>query len=198
MKHSLLRGCCAFLLLGIALTASIGVIAAVSEVQEKPLSLVRIRFVTQGTQTLRLYDVQGKLLETLQTDEQGNGTSKLLPTGEYYAACPEGLASFLVAETGTITVTNEGAQTDGQRLYFSDTQLGNLRIEREAEQEWYDYLLVGEDYRRREVVRCEEGERVECVFGALPYGSYSLEENGTKLCTVTVSAEKPSVVLSLP
>ncbi len=196
MKHSVLRFCSACLLLGICVALLLGVIAAVSKPQRA--AWTSVQFFARGAQKLSIYDAQGKPLEQVQTDEAGEGTSSLLASGTYYAACADGFVGFCLQEDGTLYVTNGGARAEGTRIVFLHAQLGTLTVEGVARGEWEDLLLWNEDYRRREVIRSAGGERISCVFDAIPYGSYRLEANGELLCTVTVSEQQPNVVLTLP
>lgn len=196
MKHSILRFCSACLLLGICVALVLGVIAAVCE--QPQASWTSVRFFTHAQQVLCLYDVQGKPIEKVQTDETGMGTSSLLPSGTYYAACADGFVGFCLEENGTLHVTDGGARAESTDIIFLHAQLGTLTVEGTARSEWQDLLLWNDSYRRREVLRCKEGEAFSCNFDAVPYGSYRLEAGGALLCTVTVSTQQPNVVLTLP
>lgn len=196
MKHSVLRLCSAALLLGICVALLLGVIAAVAEPPQA--AWTSVRFFARGAQRLCIYDAQGKPVEQVQTDEAGEGTSSLLPSGTYYAACADGFVGFCLREDGTLYITDGGARAEGTRIVFLHAELGTLTVEGVARGEWEDLLLWNESYRRREVIRSGEGERISCVFDAIPYGSYRLEANGELLCTVTVSAQQANVVLTLP
>lgn len=196
MKHSVLRTCSACLLLGICVALLLGAIAAVSEPQQA--AWTSVQFFTGGAQTLTVYDAQGKPFEQVRTDDTGEGRSSLLASGTYYAACPDGFVGFCLQEDGTLYITDGGARAEGTQIVFLHAQLGTLTVEGVARGEWEDLLLWNGDYRRREVIRSAEGERINCVFDAIPYGSYRLEANGELLCTVTLSEQQRKVLLTLP
>ena len=64
---------------------------------------------------------------------------------------------------------------------------------------WVDYTLVSGTTRLREVVRRTGAQEIlTCTFEAVPYGEYTLEENGVAQCRVTVDERTPEIAVSLP
>ena len=196
MKRSMIRLCSACLLLGICVALLLGVIAAFTKPPQA--AWTSVQFCARGEQRLCIYDAQGKPIEQVQTDATGMGTSSLLPSGVYFAACADGFVGFRLQEDGELRVTDGAANAQGTRIVFLHAQLGTLTVEGHAGEQWQDLLLWNETYRRREVLRCAQGEVFACRFDAVPYGSYCLEANGELLCTVTLSAQQANVTLTLP
>ena len=138
MKQSVIRILCALLLLSIALGIMAGVILAVPEKEEQQL-WSRITFLTRGQQELRLYDHRGTYIATVDTDQDGRGTTGLLEEGSYYGACRDGLVQFDLTTQGIENVRGQAAQEDKWSLSLTGaTEPGALCITGEARQEWYE------------------------------------------------------------
>lgn len=62
-----------------------------------------------------------------------------------------------------------------------------------------DYALVSGTTQLREVVRCAGAQEIlTCTFEAVPWGEYTLEENGVAQCRVTVDEDTPEIAVALP
>ena len=210
MKRSGKRICSACLLLGIALALSVGLMrmlsADVSSAQEEAYVWARLMLrADPSVREIRLYDEDGKPLQTLQANK-GAAVSGLLEPGVYFAVTELGCTEFTLHKNASVSVTRGCGQTDGERLRLTDEQTGTVTVERfAADREltedggWMDYALVGDQTRLREVVRCTKPEELlTCVFEGVPYGQYVLEENGAAQCSVTVDEKTPEVAVSLP
>ncbi|MBR6826167.1 MAG: hypothetical protein IKM59_06425 [Oscillospiraceae bacterium] len=198
MKQWVIRFLCAILLLAMAIGLMVGVILAVPE-EEAPRSWSKVTFITGGQQELRIYDATGGLVASLQTDTSGQCTTELLAERSYYGACENGLIQFELTSLGLGSISGGAAREDAFTLSFSgNAKQGSLTISGTARQEWYEYVLQSEDYSRREILQCVMGERLQCTMEALPYGSYTLLENGRVLCRVELTVEKPHTELALP
>ena len=173
----------ACLLFMIALSVTVGALAAVPE---KKTVQSRVELQTRGTQSLALYDGKGVLLEEITVDENGVGRTGLLPQGEYFAVCREGLVKFSLNEEGELSLLCGSVTVEGLRMSYGERNLTTLYITGKALSEWEDFLLVGSDFRRRQALRCEVGQALECQFSGLLPGKYRLERNGSLVCYVTV------------
>lgn len=198
MKRSYIRVLCGILLLGIAMGIMAGVILAMPE--EEDLSLwAKVTFQTGGSQELCLFNREGELLKCLHTKETGECTTELLEEGEYYGVCRDGLVRFELTEQGLQNVHGSAHVTDKFSLsFFQAKRSGEIMIIGEARQEWYEYELQSGPYSCKKVIRCTPGESMICEIKNLPYGDYTLLENGRRLCRVELTEEKPYVELSLP
>ena len=198
MKQSVIRILCALLLLAIALGIMAGVILAVPE-KEDPQLWSRITFYTRGQQELRLYDGMGTYIATIATDKDGKGTTGLLEEGNYYGACRDGLVQFDLTELGIDNIRGRATQENKWSIsLYGTAEPGVLSITGQARQEWYEYEVRSDSYSRRQVLRCKPGNPIQCTLEGLPYGSYTLLENGRTLCLVELSAEEPRVEVCLP
>ena len=182
MKLRIGSACMLFL---IALSVTVGALAAVPE-EDAVLQWVELQ--TQGTQSLRLYDAQGGLLEEITVDDMGLGRTEPLPQGAYFVVCREGLVQFSLNGDGELSLLCGAVTVEGNRLCYDEQSLTTLYITGKAFGEWEEFLLVGADYRRRQVLHCEAGQPLECCFSGLLPGSYRLERNGNLVCHVTVEA----------
>ncbi len=211
MKRSGKRICSACLLLGIALTLAVGLMSALSAgassaPQEETYLWARLRlYADPAVAEIRLYDREGKPAQTLKTTN-GAAVSGLLEPGTYFAATERGCTAFTLREDGSVRVTGGCGRADGTRLWLTSERVGAVTVERlssalEATEDggWVDYTLVNETTRLREVVRCTEPREVlTCTFEGVPYGEYTLEENGVAQCRVTVDEDTPEIAVSLP
>ena len=198
MKGSLLRVLCATLLLFIGMGIMAGVILAMPE-EETLTAWTKVTFQTMGKQTLSLYNKEGTLIDTMETDGEGKCTTDLLEEGTYYGVCREGLVEFSLNAYGIEKASGGAVATDKNELLFSsDIQPGELRIYGKARQAQYIYELSSRDYSYSHTLNCEVGRTIECVIENLPYGDYTLTENGRVLCRVEITEGKPMVEISLP
>ncbi len=198
MKQSVIRILCAVLLLAIALGIMAGVILAVPEKEETQL-WSRITFCTRGQQELRLYNDKGAYMTTITTDRDGKGVSGLLEEGSYYGACRDGLVQFRLTSQGIENIRGQATREDKWTVALAGTtEPGSLCITGQARQEWYEYEVRSESYSRRQVLRFQPGDPIRCTLEDLPYGSYTLLENGRVLCRVELTEEEPRVEVCLP
>lgn len=212
MKKSAVRIACAGLLMAIAVAVSIGTIGAVFSddgehaSEEAPVkSWSRVAMLgAEKEQSLCLYDGAGNPLQKLTTDENGRAVSGLLEAGSYFAVTPGGCTAFTLKENAAVAVTGGCGWSDGEILHLTSEQVGNVTVvcavtAEQVKTGWLDLVLTDGILRRREVVYCRKvGETVQCSFSGIPYGSYRLEESGTVLCSLEVSAETPELQISLP
>ena len=213
MKKSAVRAACAGLLMLIAVAVSVGTIGAVfsdneeqSPEEKAPAkSWARVAMLgKEEVQNLCLYDSTGSPLQKLTTDENGRAVSGLLEAGSYFAVTPAGCTAFTLKENASVAVTGGCGWSDGEILHLTSEQVGNVTVvcavtDEQVKTGWLDLVLTDGTLRRREVVYCREaGETVQCSFSGIPYGSYRLEESGSVLCNVDVSAETPELQISLP
>ncbi len=198
MKRSYIRIFCGLLLLGIAMGIMAGVILAISE--EDGVDLwAKVTFQTRGSQELCLFNNSGEFLKCLRTNETGECTTDLLEEGSYYGVCRDGLVRFDLTAQGIRNVQGTAEATEKFSLsFFVSKRSGELRITGKARQEWYEYELQSAAYSCKKVIRCTSGEPIVCEIKNLPYGSYTLLENGRILCRVELTEEEPLVELSLP
>ena len=175
----------ACLLFFIALTVTVGALAAVPE---EPKVQSHVELETRGTQSLILFDGKGTFLEEISVDENGLARTKALPQGEYFVVCKEGLVQFSLDDKGELSLICGSVTVEGRRLSYGERSLTTLYITGKALSEWEDFLLVGTDFRRRQVLRCEAGQALECQFSGLLPGEYRLERNGSLVCRITVEA----------
>ena len=182
MRLRLGSACLLFL---IALSVTVGALAAVPE-EAAVWSRVELR--TRGCQSLTLYDATGTFLEEITVNDSGSGYTGLLTQGTYFVACKEGLLQFSLDEQGALSLLCGAATMEGHCLSYGERSLTTLYITGKALGEWEDFLLLGPDYRHRQVLRCEAGQALSCQFTGLLPGEYSLERNGTLVCRFTVEA----------
>ncbi len=198
MKQMHVRILCGFLLLIMAMGIMAGVILAMPE-EEALFAWSRITFQTGGKQVLSLYDGEGQLLRMMQTDGEGRCMTELLEEGSYYGVCRDGLVRFDLTAQGIQGVEGTAEVTEDFCLSFCPSQhSGEVRITGKARQEWYEYELRSATYSCKKILRCTEGDPILCTIQNIPYGDYTLLENGRTLCRVEVTEEEPLVELSLP
>jgi len=213
MKRSGKRIFSACLLLAIALALSVGLIRALTGgVSSAPTAendtyvWVRLLLHADPSATeIRLYDQRGKPVQALQT-KNGAAVSGLLPPGVYFAATDLGCTEFTLRENASVSVNGGCGRADGGRLWLTSEQVGAVTVERLTDAPalaedggWVDYTLVNAETRLREVVRCTSAQALlTCTFHNVPYGEYTLEENGVAQCRVTVNEATPEVAVSLP
>lgn len=203
MKDSARRICCAFLLLGLALAMSVGVIGAMASGEEESYVWVRLLLHTDPeVDELRLFSSDGLPMQTLQV-QNGATLTQLLPPGEYYAVTERGCTEFSLDETAAVQILGGCGRSDGEQLFLTAEPMGTVRVDRQVTAAlagtWAEYTLTGGTQTLRRTVRCgSEGAALECVFSAVPCGVYRLEENGVFCCSVTVTEEDPKLSVALP
>ena len=204
MKPSVLRLICALLLMGIALSFSVAlVVGAVNhggQAQEESYLWLRLPMAAENTEAIRIYSAEGEPLQSLTPDTDGNTTSRLLPAGTYYAVTDYGCTEFSLSEKGEVRVNGGCGWFDGQTLHLTRQPVGTLHVTSpNVGAGWRDYTLTGEGGSYRKVLRAGGEESVlTCTFGSIPYGTYTLTENGIVRCRITIDAEQPNVDISLP
>ncbi len=197
MKQSVLRKACGILLLLLAIGIPAGVISAMGKGETQALC-GSVELLTAAGRELFLYDQKGACISKLRGDAQGLCHTGELAQGEYYVAWTGGMAYFSLGEQG---VTEWGGKAEVEapyRLLLLQPDQGSVRIGTVARGRWYTYELSAGDSCYRQELNCETGERIGCLFSAIPLGTYELRENGRLLCTVELTAEKPCVSLELP
>ena len=203
MKDSARRICCAFLLLGLALAMSVGVIGAMASGEEAAYVWVRLLLHTDPeVDELRLFSSDGLPMQTLQV-QNGVALTQLLPPGEYYAVTERGCTEFSLDEAAAAHILGGCGRSDGEQLFLTAEAMGTVRVERQVTaalaDTWAEYTLTDGAKTLRRTVRCgSKGEALECVFSAVPCGVYRLEENGVFCCTVTVTDDDPELSVALP
>lgn len=213
MKRSVKRLCSACLLMAIALTASIICISAVSKAEarpaaekDKPYLWVRLLLKADSSvKEIRLFSHDGLPMQTLQA-EKGTALSELIMPGTYFAVTQEGCTEFVLHEDASVSVSSGYGWSDGEQLFLRAGQAGTVHIERLSSAEdlneqggWLDYTLSNASQTLHQTIRCTQKDTLlQCIFRGVPYGTYTLEENGERKCTVSVSAEQQEVTLALP
>lgn len=198
MKPTVIRALCAVLLMLIAMGILAGVILATPE-KEELSAWTKVTFQIGGRGELCLYNEEGTLLKTLITDGVGTCTTDLMEEGIYFGVCDRGVVEFALTAEGVREAKGAALAVDRYTLSFSHTQQsGQLRIIGHARQEWYTYELYSPTYSTREVIHCTVGKEIFCTLSDIPYGEYTLSENGRILCSVEITAEEPTVEVSLP
>ncbi len=198
MKPSVMRVICAGLLLAIAMGILAGAILIMPEENEIAI-WTKVTFQTRGEQELSVFSDRGELLKCLQTNPQGQCTTELLEEGGYYGVCRDGLVWFELSDRGISGAEGAAVAVSKDTLSFTlSEQPGQLRIMGKARQEWYEYELQSPQYSCKEILRCVSGEPILCTIENLPYGEYTLLENGRVLCKVELTEGEPVVELSLP
>lgn len=204
MKPSVLRICSAFLLMGIAIAVSLGMMAAaVGEVEQEEQSpdyvWIRLPFITSPGSQIRLYSSKGLPTGVLQADDKGCAVSGPLPPGSYYAVTEDCCCVFSLSETAQVVPLGPCGQFDGQALHLTGENMGSITVTAQAEGEtWLEYTLSDGSGHSYQMLRQKPAGVVSCVFSAIPYGSYRLEENGVFQCNVILSGENPNITVSLP
>ena len=188
MKRSFLRILCAFLLMGVALAVTIGIFAA----KKEETVFVWQSVTVEAPQAVCLYDEAGTLVQTLDS----GATSKLLPTGRYYAVSGELCAQFAIENDGIIV--HSGGWTDGRVLHLTDEKVGTICVEFAARDAFYPFVLQGAGETRREIVRGSEGQTGRCEFFGLPFGGYVLYLGEEKISSVRISENTPTVIVAIP
>ncbi|MDR0889110.1 MAG: hypothetical protein LBM28_00505 [Oscillospiraceae bacterium] len=158
MKKTVLRVCCAFLLMAIAVASSVGVIGSVfaenstpqqasaketvladplaheTDKQDADLVLVRVAMIADGDiREIQLYRSNGVFVETLTPDAEGMVASSALTPGEYQAATEKGSVLFTVHENASIDVSSGCGWSDGEQLHLTEKSVGTLTIYRNVE-----------------------------------------------------------------
>lgn len=195
MKQETQRRCAAFLLLGVGIVAAVGILSSILQPEEK----TRILFVSPpDARVIRLYTVGGETIEVLRTNADGEVVSPLLSPGVYFAATNRGCTSFSLDENAGISVLSGCGEARGKQLRMGQLERGQVTVERLVTSEllqqdgWVEYVLQNEDTQLQEVLRsATPGEVLHCDFLEVPYGTYSLLENGVEQCRVTISAQRP-------
>lgn len=193
MKQTILRILCAFLLMGIALTVTLGVFAAAKQ-EEEIYTWQRVYFET--AQEVQLFSADGELVQTLEAD--GIVASELLPEGRYYAFSGNGCVEFVLCSDCSVRVEGGCGWTDGKLLHLTDEPVGSVSVEFLSQvQGFCEFTLVNGEYSRREVIRCGQGQVMRCDFLGVPYGTYTLYRQGEALVSVIVSSQTPAVSVAL-
>lgn len=208
MKRSGKRIVSACLLLALALTVTVGLLYALTadaSAQNDLYLWVRLPIDADASvREIRLYGQDGRLAQTLRA-ENGEAVSGLLEPGTYFAVTELGCTEFSLCADASVRVLRGCGNARGKRLCLRAEEVGTVSVERLVsaaaltEDGWMDYALVGANTRLREVVRCTAAQEVlTCVFTGVPYGEYTLEENGVAQCRVTIDEETPEIAVSLP
>ncbi len=193
MRKAILRALCAFLLMGIALSVTVGIFAAPKE--EPVYVWMSVTFAAE--EPIKLYDAEGKLLQTLQPSD-GYAVSKLLPEGRFYAFADELCAEFTLNTEQGVTLEGGCGWTDGRVLHLTSEKVGAVRVDFSAQDAYYTFTLVGDRTSKRETVRGYAGQTVCCEFFGVSYGTYDLYLGEEAIAQVRVSDEAPTVVVALP
>lgn len=193
MKRSVLRTVCAFLLMGIALSAVIGFFAAGKE-ETTVFAWQRVRFA--GENEISLYDENGALVQKL-TPTDGFASSKLLPAGRYYAFSGQVCTVFFLHDDCTITLEGGCGWTDGQTLHLTNEPVGTVRAEFVAKQPYYTFSLVGTAFSEQKTVHTSIGQTVSCEFLGIPYGTYKLYRGDEAVGSICISESTPNITLAL-
>ena len=225
MQRSATRIVCAFLLMAIALTSSVGLmvfaenetepmenstpsIPTAQKSAEVDLVLVRMLFnAAAGIHEIRICRQDGAAVQTLTPDAEGAAVSNPMVPGEYLAITELGRAAFTLHENAAVSVQSGCGWSDGEQLYLTHAAVGSVTVRRRVaagelleEDGWLDYTLSNSAYYARQVVRQETDTDavLECVFQGVPYGSYVLHENGVDCGEVILTAAGSNVTLLLP
>ena len=202
MKPSVLRICSAFLLMAIAVSVSLGVLAtAVDEPQKAEESYVWIRLPlrTSPLGKIYLYTAEGLPAGSLTADESGKAVTGPLPAAVYYAVTEDCCCEFSLSQHAEVAVLGGSGRFDGQTLHLDGTEAGRVILSRQNDTDaWLEYTLSDGKRTLRRVLKAKAGEPAVCIFEGVPFGSYRVEENGIFRCNVTVSAENASISISLP
>lgn len=190
MKRKIL---CAFLLMGIALSVTIGILAA-PEAEKEIYVWQSVRFAAEHT--VLLYDAHGNLIQTIEPSD-GIAVSKLLPQGRYYAFTDKLCAEFLLRTDRSVTIEGGCGWCDGEVLHITNEAVGTFCVEFLADDTFYDFRLTGTDEEWNKTVRGICNQTGRCEFYGLPYGSYVLYLGEEKVANVELSAEQPQVILVL-
>lgn len=224
MQKSAARICCAFLLMGIALASSAGLMGAVFAENEAPpqqqtqappaetepetegtLVLVRMLFLADAeVRQIQIYDEAGQHLQTLFTDAEGVAVSGNLSPGCYRAETELGSATFTLHDNASVTADSGLCWSDGEQLHLTSAETGTVTVRRtlrpeELAEGWLDYTLSGGDYYGREVLRrSAEGDvTLSCTFYGVPEGTYVLSENGVPCSGATLTGDQMDVTVVL-
>lgn len=210
MKQPFLRICCAFLLLGLITAGSMGLIGAVTSeasIQESQAApWVRILLSARpGCREIRLYSGEGLLMQTLVPTAEGEVTVSLPAPGSFYAVTSEGCTEFSLNEVSELIFTAGCGWAEGRSLHLTKEPYGTVTLARLISQElisqgsWVHYVLKGgEETLYRTLPIPKDSRTLTCRFDAVPYGSYTLEENGIEKCRVVVDENQQTVAISLP
>lgn len=209
MKTSILRICCAFLLFGLVLAGSMGLIGAVTKQEALPteeeehILWTKVRLTAEpGCKEVRVYHADGLLMQTLLPNAAGEGVISLAVPGSYYAVFAQGCTEFSIDETLALTVIGGCGWLEGQQLHLSKEPYGTVSIARSINKKqqspWVEYKLVDGDKVIVKTVRCPKaGRTLTCQLEGVAYGEYTLKENDVFKCRVTVNAQQPRVSISL-
>lgn len=209
MKSSFLRICCAFLLLGLVLAGSMGLIGAVTSgapPEEEASPWARILLSAKpGCKEIRIYHETGQLMQTLIPNSKGEAVANLPVPGAFYAATAQGCTEFSVDGASVLTFTGGCGWAEGLQLHLTNEPYGSVTIARLISEDflkkgdWVHYTLKsGEDAFYKTLRIPEAGQALTCQFAGVPFGSYTLEENGVAVCRVTVDENQQDVAISLP
>ena len=218
MKRSTIRIICAFLLMVLTLAGSMGMIGAAVSPAPEPSTVptvigspaaadetlwVRMMMVSE-VPDIRLCRTDGALLQELSTNDAKQAATDLLQPGEYLAVTAESRVTFRLNSNASITVISGEGWTDGEILYLTGSDVGTLRLQRiinsselEGGNGWLDYVLVRSGSEHRQVLRFDTAGLHELMFYGLPYGSYSLYENGIFRARIIITKTAPDAVLEL-
>lgn len=204
MKPSVLRVCSAFLLMAIAIAVSLGMMAAAvgeekQDEQSPDCVWIHLPLRTSPGRQIRLYSSNGLPAGVLQADENGCAVTGPLPAGSYYAVTEDCCCVFSLSETAQVLPLGTCGRFDGQALHLTGENMGSITVTARAEgEDWLEYTLSDGSGHSYQMLRQRPVGVVSCVFSAVPYGSYRLEENGIFQCNVILSGENPNITVSLP
>ena len=218
MRKSAARICCAFMLMGMALTSTVGLMGAVfaeppaetpplsvtepleGAPSDKSLVLVRMLFVAdKEIQHIDIFDKKGVQLQSLKPDAEGMVVSERMTPGQYQAVTEQGRTEFTLHENASVSVESGCGWSDGEQIHLTSKSVGSVTVRRivgsgEATDGWLDYTLSDDVYESREVIwRIAGAKELTCTFYGVPYGNYILAENGVACGEVSVSADAPDL-----
>lgn len=142
----------------------------------------------------------------------GEAVTRQLDAGRYQVTLePLGTAWFTLAPNGAVVDVTGPAWTDGEMLYLTDELCATLTVERYLTQEAYDTRLrnvyhydlsLGDTVRTDALFFTDDLTpavdglyKKSCTFRGLPYGTYTLQENGGECVTVHLDAAQPEATV---